>query len=108
MTNTRSATKIDLYAGAQIVLLRKAKGISQERLAEACGITFQQVQKYENGKNRISVSRLSMIADALDVPVEVFFPKKEKKLDGMTLIARDNVAKAAALKQIAKIAEGAV
>jgi len=53
--------------GAKLRLVRKQKGMSQQALAEACGITFQQIQKYERGANRISASRLVMMATACGV-----------------------------------------
>lgn len=53
--------------------LRKAKGLSQMRLAEMIGVSYQQVQKYEKGNTKISVERLSQIAKALDVPINNFF-----------------------------------
>ena len=52
---------------------RMLAGISQEKLGESLGLTFQQVQKYEKGSNRISASRLQQIANMLDVPVSFFF-----------------------------------
>jgi transcriptional regulator with XRE-family HTH domain len=52
---------------------RKIKGISQIKLAEMIGVSYQQVQKYEKGTNRISVDRLKQIAKALDVPINEFF-----------------------------------
>ena len=64
---------VDLHVGIRIRMRRKEMGVSQERLAEALGITFQQVQKYERGFNRISSSRLFEFAKVLDVPVEHFF-----------------------------------
>lgn len=62
-----SAEPIDVATGARVRLERRKRGISQEALAQKIGVTFQQVQKYENGANRISISRLFMIADALNV-----------------------------------------
>lgn len=64
---------VDLAVGARLRLRRIAAGMSQERLARALGITFQQVQKYESGDNRISASRLWEIAEALETPVADFF-----------------------------------
>jgi len=60
---------IDVKAGSRIRAARTAKGWSQDQLARACGITFQQIQKYEHGDNRVSVSRLVQICDALEIPV---------------------------------------
>jgi len=67
------ANSIDEYVGAQLRQRRALLGLSQERLAEQIGITFQQVQKYENGANRVSASRLYEISKVLDIPVTFFF-----------------------------------
>lgn len=64
---------VDIHVGAQLRLVRKVRGMSQEALAEKLGITFQQVQKYERGANRISASKLYEAAQALCVPLNVFF-----------------------------------
>ena len=68
---------VDVHVGQRIKGRRLILGISQERLGEALGITFQQVQKYEKGVNRVSASRLFSIAKALDVPVSYFFEDAE-------------------------------
>jgi transcriptional regulator with XRE-family HTH domain len=68
-----SADPIDVAVGARIRLLRKLRGLSQQALAEAAGVTFQQIQKYERGANRVSASMLSRIAGALDTPVAEMF-----------------------------------
>lgn len=60
---------MDVALGARIRRFRKARRMSQERLAEAVGVTFQQVQKYERGANRVSFSRLALIAAALQTPL---------------------------------------
>ena len=64
---------VDTSVGERIRLLRRRKKMSQQVLAKELGVTFQQVQKYENGKNRVGASRLQMISTALDVPVGQFF-----------------------------------
>jgi transcriptional regulator with XRE-family HTH domain len=64
---------IDVHVGSRVRMRRQLLGMNQERLASALGITFQQVQKYENGHNRISASRLAAIAQALDAPITFFF-----------------------------------
>lgn len=61
-------TDRDRLVGLRITTLRKTKGISQTSLGQALGVTFQQVQKYEKGQNRVGAGRLQDIADALDVP----------------------------------------
>jgi transcriptional regulator with XRE-family HTH domain len=64
---------IDVHVGKCIRMRRQLLGMNQETLANALGLTFQQVQKYENGANRVSASRLSAIADILDAPISFFF-----------------------------------
>ena len=72
MTQTMTSNfpdMLDVAIGASIRLRRKQAGISQDMLAEKCGVSFQQVQKYENGANRVSFSRLVQIAHALGLRV---------------------------------------
>jgi transcriptional regulator with XRE-family HTH domain len=64
---------IDVHVGSRIRMRRLLLGMNQETLANALGLTFQQVQKYEGGANRVSASRLSAMADILGVPVSYFF-----------------------------------
>jgi transcriptional regulator with XRE-family HTH domain len=64
---------IDLLVGSRIRKFRKGRGMSQAQLGEKLGVTFQQVQKYENGKNHVGASRLQMISTALDIPVGHLF-----------------------------------
>jgi len=67
------ADPVDIAVGARIRLLRKVRGLSQQALAEAAGVTFQQIQKYERGANRVSASMLSRIARTLGAPVSEMF-----------------------------------
>ena len=69
---TRSSP-IDVHVGTRIRLRRTLLGMSQERLGEALGLTFQQVQKYERGVNRVGASRLFDLSRVLDVPISFFF-----------------------------------
>jgi transcriptional regulator with XRE-family HTH domain len=64
---------IDVHVGARLRLRRTLLGMSQEKLGEAIGLTFQQVQKYERGANRVGASRLYDLSRVLDVPVSFFF-----------------------------------
>ncbi len=64
---------VDVHVGQRLRLRRALMGLSQERLAELVGVTFQQIQKYERGANRIGSSRLYELARVLAVPVEYFF-----------------------------------
>lgn len=69
----RDPNYIDVHVGARIRMRRQLVNMSQERLGELLGITFQQVQKYEKGSNRISASRLFYASKTLGVPVQFFF-----------------------------------
>lgn len=64
---------IDIYVGSRIRMRRNILGMSQEKLGEHLGITFQQIQKYEKGTNRVGASRLQAIASILEVPPSFFF-----------------------------------
>jgi transcriptional regulator with XRE-family HTH domain len=69
----KAATPMDALVGARLRMRRKQLRISQERLGKEIGVSFQQVQKYENGTNRIGAGRLAEISKVLDVPVAYFF-----------------------------------
>ncbi|GAA3079618.1 helix-turn-helix transcriptional regulator [Rhizobium viscosum] len=69
----KSPTSIDAYVGSRVRARRKLLRLSQGGLAERIGVTFQQIQKYEKGINRIGASRLQTIAETLGVPVQFFF-----------------------------------
>jgi transcriptional regulator with XRE-family HTH domain len=73
MSTKVGGNPIDLLVGSRIRRYRKGRKMSQAQLGKKLGVTFQQVQKYENGKNRVGASRLQMISTALDVPVGQFF-----------------------------------
>jgi transcriptional regulator with XRE-family HTH domain len=81
---------IDVHVGARVYLRRIERRLSQDKLATRLGITFQQVQKYEKGINRISASRLQEIARILDVPVAYFF--EEGTAPQTTTASPDNAA----------------
>ncbi|MBI5165908.1 MAG: helix-turn-helix transcriptional regulator [Magnetospirillum sp.] len=72
-TATGAPNPVDIHVGNRVRLRRTLLGLTQERLGDALGLTFQQVQKYERGANRISASRLFDLAGVLDVPVGFFF-----------------------------------
>lgn len=69
---------IDVFVGSRVRMRRLMIGLSQEKLADGLGITFQQVQKYEKGTNRIGASRLQAIADILGVHPSFFFQEDDK------------------------------
>src|ERR1700691_3401476 len=68
---------IDVQVGSRVRLRRNMLSLSQEKLGEAIGLTFQQVQKYERGANRIGASRLFELSRVLDVPVSFFFDETD-------------------------------
>ena len=71
--SARSANPVDEHVGSRLRLRRQVMGMSQEKLGEALGVTFQQVQKYERGTNRVGASRLYDLARVLGVPVNFFY-----------------------------------
>jgi transcriptional regulator with XRE-family HTH domain len=103
---TKSTGPIDKLIGERMRMRRIAIGMSQEKLGDALGLTFQQVQKYEKGMNRISVGRLQSIADILRVPVTFFFdPQKAFPNQGTPdlhefLISKDGLELASAFLKI--------
>ncbi len=70
---SKSPDPTDKQVGTRVRMRRLMLGLSQTKLADALGITFQQVQKYEKGVNRISASKLQQISDFLEIPVPFFF-----------------------------------
>lgn len=73
---------VDIHVGSRVRLRRTLLGLSQEKLGEAVGLTFQQIQKYERGANRIGASRLFEFSRILDVPVSFFFDDMSERLKG--------------------------
>jgi len=81
--SAKRANSTDAYVGSRVRMRRKMLGMSQEKLGEQLGITFQQVQKYEKGTNRVGASRLQMISQILEVPISYFFPAEPAVAGGM-------------------------
>ena len=71
--STKSSSPIDRFISDKVLKRRREVGVTQQALAARLGVTFQQVQKYEKGTNRISAGRLLAIARALETPVAYFF-----------------------------------
>ena len=86
---------VDIHVGSRVRMRRTLLGISQEKLGDALGLTFQQVQKYERGANRIGSSRLFEISRILDVPVSFFFEEMSAEAASATSIAETGDAPAA-------------
>jgi transcriptional regulator with XRE-family HTH domain len=83
---TKAPNPTDRHVGSRVRMRRMMLSMSQEKLGDALGLTFQQVQKYEKGTNRIGASRLQQISHILQVPVAFFFegaPSLGEKPDGM-------------------------
>lgn len=79
-TGPRAPNEVDVHVGSKVRIRRKVLGMSQEKLGEALGVTFQQVQKYERGANRIGASRLWKLHLVLNVPTAFFFEGLEDGL----------------------------
>lgn len=91
----KSPNPVDVHVGNRVRIRRRTLSLSQTALADAVGITFQQIQKYENGKNRISSSRLQQIAHVLGVSVSFFFeelPDRSKASNAKIGVASANFA----------------
>ena len=73
---------VDIHVGKRVRLRRTLLGMSQEKLGKAINLTFQQVQKYERGTNRIGSSRLYQLSQALDIPVSYFFDDLSHEISG--------------------------
>lgn len=82
----KSPNPVDRHVGSRVRMRRMLIGMSQEKLGAALGITFQQIQKYEKGTNRIGASRLHQIARVLGVPIE-FFYEGAPQIEGATGMA---------------------
>lgn len=86
--NKKRPNPVDVHVGARIRLRRNMVGLSQERLGDSLGITFQQIQKYEKGVNRVGASRLQAIGNVLNVPVTFFFDDMpDRSTHGLTAIS---------------------
>ncbi|MDH4411957.1 MAG: helix-turn-helix domain-containing protein [Rhizobium sp.] len=91
--NKKKPNPIDIHVGSRIRLRRTMLGMSQEKLGESLGITFQQIQKYEKGTNRVGASRLQNISNILTVPVSFFFedaPGDQPSSSGMAEASSSN------------------
>ena len=114
---TRIPHAVDRHVGQRLRLRRLVCDLSQGALAKSCRITFQQVQKYEKGANRISASRLQEFGKALGVPVSFFFeglpadgsvPNNQALLEGAFLATREGVEIARAWPHLADEARNSV
>lgn len=104
MSDQRTANAVDRKIGQRVRVRRLEIGMSQERLAALLNITFQQVQKYEKGVNRIAASRLFHISAALDVPVARFFENLGVRSAGVAPSGDDFLDQALATREGAELA----
>lgn len=79
-----SFNPIDVHVGARVKERRKSLKLTQQDLAKALGLTFQQVQKYERGANRVSASKLHKISETLGVPISYFFEGLDDETSGFS------------------------
>lgn len=82
VSRTGKPNPVDIHVGSRVRLRRTLLGLSQEKLGEAVGLTFQQIQKYERGANRIGASRMYHLSRVLDVPVAFFFEEMPPEISG--------------------------
>lgn len=108
IVNKRGAGKPDIELGKRIRLRRVEQKISQSELGDKLGVSFQQVQKYEKGVNRVGASRLSQIAAALDVPVTYFYEGDGKQREVESLLFLDSSFSLRLLRAYAKIKDQGV
>ncbi len=83
---------IDVHVGGRVRLRRTLLGLSQEKLGEAVGLTFQQIQKYERGANRIGASRMYDLAQVLEVPVSFFYDDMNAEVKNRDTVDEDGQA----------------
>jgi transcriptional regulator with XRE-family HTH domain len=104
----RSAGKPDIELGRRIRLRRVEQQISQSELGDKLGVSFQQVQKYEKGVNRVGAARLQQIATALDVPVTFFYDGDGKTREVDSLLFLDSAFSLRLLRAYSKIKDQTV
>jgi transcriptional regulator with XRE-family HTH domain len=104
----RSSGKPEIEMGKKIRLRRVEQRISQSDLGEKLGVSFQQVQKYEKGVNRVGASRLQQIATALDVPVTFFYDSDGKTKEVESLLFLDSAFSLRLLRAYSKITDQAI
>jgi transcriptional regulator with XRE-family HTH domain len=104
--NKKKPNPIDSHVGGRIRLRRNMLAMSQEKLGESLGITFQQIQKYEKGTNRVGASRLQAIASILAVPVSYFFEDAPGADDAASGGFREEDSAAASVMDFCSSSEG--
>ena len=90
--STKAPNPVDKYVGSRVRMRRIMRGMSQEKLGEALGLTFQQVQKYEKGVNRIGAGRLFEVSRILGVPIDFFYESVAVQPEGRPGFAESEAA----------------
>ena len=104
-TSNKSATKVDKLVGLNIRVHRLAVGLTQEELGARLGVTFQQIQKYEKGTNRVGSGRLYQIAEIFEVPVKSFFAGGPQQKDPHASSPFDLLADALTVQMVREFAK---
>jgi len=104
-TSNKSASRMDKLVGRNIRVHRLVRGLTQEGLGEKLGVTFQQIQKYEKGTNRVGSGRLYQIASLLEVPVTAFFEGGESQTSLRNSSPFDLLADPVSLRLVQAFAE---
>lgn len=99
----KSPDRRDIEVGRRVRSFRLQRGMSQERLADQLGITFQQVQKYETGTNRIGAGRLQRISEILNVPIADLYATQKRRAGGEALEFFDTAASLRLVRAYARI-----
>ena len=103
---TKTPNPIDVHVGSRVRLRRSMAKMSQEKLGDALGVTFQQIQKYEKGVNRIGASRLQKISETLNVPIAFFFEDAPGSVRGDDLQGMEEAASASFVTDFLSSNEG--
>jgi transcriptional regulator with XRE-family HTH domain len=103
-STVKNPQPVDRHVGARVRMRRMMVGMSQDKLGDSCGVTFQQIQKYEKGTNRMGASRLHQIARVLDVPVEFFYEGAPSEAGGGASAGADKISDS--INQFLATAEG--
>jgi transcriptional regulator with XRE-family HTH domain len=106
MADEKKPHPIDIHVGGRVRLRRTMLGMSQDKLAEALGLTFQQIQKYEKGVNRIGASRVFEISRVLGVPIQFFFDDYDANTGRSYGFAESGADDGAAMMELLNTPEG--
>ncbi len=106
MADDKKPHPIDIHVGGRVRLRRTMLGMSQDKLADSLGLTFQQVQKYEKGVNRIGASRVFQISRVLGVPIQFFYDDYDAETGRSYGFAEAGIDPGAAMMELLNTPEG--